>query len=150
MPVAERAAQGPEQAARGRRAVSVVVDTSAILCCVADGRCPAEAIEDALLSGVELLVPRGVVEELSRLAQSRGKRGALARAALSIVKRYAGESRLRIVEHREGDVDTVLLELTAATGGYLATADTELMDRARALGLPVLAYREAKRRFEPV
>jgi rRNA-processing protein FCF1 len=137
-----------ELRSRKQRATAVVVDTSAVLCCLADGRDLVEALEDAVEGEVELVVPEVVVKELEKLAQGRGARGALARVALELIRRAEGRT-VRIAHHAEGDADTAVLKVALEEGAYVATADTQLAARSRALGLPLLLYRSAKKRFEP-
>ncbi len=133
---------------RDRRAIAVVVDTSAILCSLADGRGLVEALEEAVREGVELVIPGAVVKELEKLARGRGRRGALARIALELLRQAEGKT-LRIVHRAEGDTDSTILKVALEGKAYVATADTRLAAKARALGLPLLLYRSAKRRFEP-
>ena len=128
--------------------VSVVVDTSAILCCVADGKDLIEAIEEAICNRVEIVIPESVANELEVLAKERGRRGELARAALNLLRRYVDEMRVKLVRGGEGDADTIILELSSATRSYVATADACMAARARILGAPTLMYRKAKKRFE--
>jgi len=128
--------------------VSVVVDTSAILCCVADGKDVIEAIEEAICNEVEVLIPENVADELKTLAKRRGRRGELARAAINLLKRYIDEGRVKLVRGGEGDTDTIILELSSETRSYVATADARMAARARVLGAPTLIYRKAKKRFE--
>lgn len=131
-----------------KRAVSVVVDTSAILCCVADSRDVIEALEEAVCSEVEILVPESVMKELERLSKRWGRKGKLARTALGVLTRHIDEGPLKLVKGREGGTDTVVLELSLASNSYVATADTRMAVKARALGVPTLMYRRAKKRFE--
>jgi len=133
---------------RSRGTVAVVVDTSAILCCLAGGRDIIEALKEAVCGEVKLVVPEAVMEELEELAQGKSGRGALARVALELLKRAEGEA-VRIAHHAEGGTDSILLEVALGEGAHVATADARLAARARALGLPLLVYRSAKRRFEP-
>ena len=132
----------------GLESARVVVDTSAILCCVADGKDVIEAIEEAICNRVEIVIPENVAYELEALAKGRGRRGELARASLNLLTRYISEKRVKLVRGGKGDADTIILELSSATRSYVATADARMAAKVRVLGTPTLMYRKAKKRFE--
>ncbi|HAK95440.1 MAG TPA: PIN/TRAM domain-containing protein [Planctomycetes bacterium] len=116
-----------------------LLDTSALI----DGR-----IEQLVAAGIvncRLLVPRAVLEELHALSDSsdklkreRGRRG------LELLERLRRERQAEIVpsEHRPGEVDAVLLGLTADLGGWIVTTDATLAARGRVQGVQVVNLNE--------
>ncbi|HDD33568.1 MAG: hypothetical protein DRK00_10100 [Thermoprotei archaeon] len=134
-----------------KRAVRrVVVDTSLLMCSVEIGRNVAELIAERIEGALEIIVPSVVLEELDRLAESRGRRGILARIARLQVEKlmWEGQCKMLEVEPLKHDADAAIIELAAELDAYLASADEELRRRARRLGVRVLAYRRASRSLE--
>lgn len=136
-------------AQKPRRSAQVVLDTSAIIACVTERVDLVEALVNSLEGEVELLVPSAVVRELTELARGRGRRGVAAGLALTRLRELLEASKLELMETAFGDVDEAVLELSSSLGAWLATADKRLRERARAVGVPVLAFSKSKRRFEP-
>jgi uncharacterized protein YacL len=124
----------PRAAGMGRAEVNVV-DTSAFI----DGRI-LDLVQTGFLGGV-LLVPRGVLGELQRIADSsdanrrgRGRRG------LDILAQLQHDPHVEVIlveEEAMGEVDAGLVRLARDRGGAVVTADTNLVKVAQALQVPV-------------
>ncbi len=124
----------PRAAGLGRAEVNVV-DTSAFI----DGRV-LDLVQTGFLGGV-LLVPRGVLGELQRIADSsdanrrgRGRRG------LDILAQLQQDPTVEVAlveEEAMGDVDAGLVRLARDRGGAVVTADANLAKVAHALSVPV-------------
>lgn len=125
----------------------VVADTSAILACLADKVDFFDALRGAHEGRIELLVPAVVVEELKVLAKRRGRRGGLAKLALSLLTKEHGGVTVRIIPGAAEKTDDALLRLASELDAFLLTADVELRKAAEARGLKTLAYIRSKRRF---
>jgi len=124
----------PRAAGSGRAEVNVI-DTSAFI----DGRV-LDLVRTGFLSGV-LLVPRGVLGELQRIADSsdanrrgRGRRGL---DVLAEIQRDPTVEVLLVEEEAMGDVDAGLVRLARDRGGAVVTADANLVKVAQALSVPV-------------
>jgi uncharacterized protein YacL len=118
-----------------------VIDSSAII----DGRM-AEIVKSGFLEG-ELLVPRFVVEELQRLADSAdAEKRARGRRGLDYVRRLQHESqRVRIVDIDYADlaeVDAKLLRLGTELDADVVTTDYTLNKVAEIQGVRVLNVNE--------
>jgi len=110
----------PRAAGVGRAEVNVI-DTSALI----DGRL-LELVETGFLGGV-LLIPRGVLGELQRIAdssdpqrRSRGRRGL---ENLARLQRDPTVEVALVEEEAMGDVDAGLVRLARDRGGAVVTAD---------------------------
>jgi uncharacterized protein YacL len=124
----------PRAAGMGRAEVNVV-DTSAFI----DGRI-LDLVQTGFLGGV-LLVPRGVLGELQRIADSsdanrrgRGRRG------LDILAQLQRDPTVEVIlveEEAMGEVDAGLVRLARDRGGAVVTADSNLVKVAQALQVPV-------------
>ncbi len=124
----------PRAAGLGRAEVNVV-DTSAFI----DGRI-LDLVHTGFLGGV-LLVPRGVLGELQRIADSsdanrrgRGRRG------LDILAQLQRDPHVEVIlveEEAMGEVDAGLVRLARDRGGAVVTADSNLVKVAQALQVPV-------------
>jgi len=124
----------PRAAGMGRAEVNVV-DTSAFI----DGRI-LDLVKTGFLGGV-LLVPRGVLGELQRIADSsdanrrgRGRRGL---DILAQLQRDPTVEVMLVEEEAMGDVDAGLVRLARDRGGAVVTADSNLVKVAHALSVPV-------------
>jgi uncharacterized protein YacL len=124
----------PRAAGMGRAEVNVV-DTSAFI----DGRI-LDLVQTGFLGGV-LLVPRGVLGELQRIADSSdGNRRARGRRGLDILAQIQRDPTVEVVlvdEEAMGDVDAGLVRLARDRGGAVVTADSNLVKVAQALSVPV-------------
>jgi uncharacterized protein YacL len=128
--------RGAFEASAGLTPVKIV-DSSAII----DGRI-VDVVKTGFLEG-EILVPRFVVEELQRLADSadaekrvRGRRG------LDFVRRlqsHSGQVRIEDTDYAEIDaVDAKLVRLGGDLGGMILTTDYTLNKVAEIQGVKVL------------
>ncbi len=124
----------PRAAGIGRAEVNVV-DTSAFI----DGRI-LDLVRTGFLGGV-LLVPRGVLGELQRIADSSdGNRRARGRRGLDILAQLQRDPTVEVIlveEEAMGDVDAGLVRLARDRGGAVVTADSNLVKVAQALSVPV-------------
>jgi uncharacterized protein YacL len=124
----------PRAAGLGRAEVNVV-DTSAFI----DGRI-LDLVQTGFLGGV-LLVPRGVLGELQRIADSSdGNRRARGRRGLDILAQLQRDPTVEVIlveEEAMGDVDAGLVRLARDRGGAVVTADSNLVKVAQALSVPV-------------
>ncbi|MEM3399932.1 MAG: hypothetical protein QXP42_03800 [Candidatus Micrarchaeia archaeon] len=87
---------------------------------------------DRLVGGkYTLVVSRGVLREIENLGKGKGKSGAAARLATSLINRKC------IVEEHDGDVDAWLCGVT----GIVCTNDKELCKKLRANGKRIIVVR---------
>ena len=140
---------------RDRRRRYVVMDTSILMALVEERvelvPLPVDHTEEVLIP----LITWAVINELKKIG-SKGshRKRALARAVLEVLKRLASINRpqaaIVYLRSRYRGVDEYLLEVANRLNAVLATADVDLKDKARRLGLEVFVLRRAKRRLEPV
>lgn len=136
----------PRAAGIGPAEVSVI-DTSALI----DGRI-LDLVSTGFLSGT-LLLPRGVLDELQRVAdssdpvrRSRGRRG----LDILIELRRQPTVEVHLVEPGGGgDVDASLVRLARERGGAVVTADANLAKLAEALSVPVRSINALAASFRP-
>ncbi len=127
----------------GCNSVIVVLDTSIIID-IARGIIPVSSIGDVIAGAFKMIVPRGVLEELSRIAESRGLKSKIARRALKLVE----EVGVIIVEEFPGEADDAItalaLSLKSLCRVIVATNDRILRRRLREAGIPTMYYRRAR------
>ncbi|MEM0349474.1 MAG: hypothetical protein QXE96_06805 [Candidatus Caldarchaeum sp.] len=111
--------------------MKVLVDTSFLLFCAEKGVDYLSILENRLGDKLEPVAPVSVIAELKRLADKRGRKSMLAKAALEMLK------NMEQLPGKSGVVDEVLIELARETGYPVLTVDTRLMRR---LGLRNLEY----------
>jgi uncharacterized protein YacL len=140
---------GDEPPAGGRGEPRVVVDTSAII----DGRI-ADIAEAGFLQGT-LVVPRVVLEELQRIADSPDTmRRARGRRGLEIVSRLQKEDRIPVEiaddTHAEiPEVDAKLVAMARARSGIILTNDFNLNRVAEIQGLRVMNVNSLANAMKP-
>jgi len=140
---------GAEPPAAGRGEPHVVVDTSAII----DGRI-ADIAEAGFLQGT-LVVPRVVLEELQRIADSPDTmRRARGRRGLEIVARLQKEDRIPVEiadeTHPEiPEVDAKLVAMARARTGIILTNDFNLNRVAEIQGLRVMNVNSLANAMKP-
>jgi len=140
---------GDEAPAGGRGEPRVVVDTSAII----DGRI-ADIAEAGFLQGT-LIVPRVVLEELQRIADSPDTmRRARGRRGLEIVSRLQKEDRIPVEiaddTHAEiPEVDAKLVAMARARSGIILTNDFNLNRVAEIQGLRVMNVNSLANAMKP-
>jgi len=126
----------------------VIMDTSLILCCIEDSLDPNKILLDYLDAPLEILIPMTVVKEMEELSGNKGRRGRLARTGLQLIKRKLSIREVKILEEVvSSDVDEDVILLSQLYNAYLATADKELAEKARARKARVLVYRKAKKQL---
>lgn len=125
----------------------VVVDSSAMIACLEQGRDFFDALRDAFEGGLEVIVPSSVVDELRKLAAHSGRRGGAARLALQLLEKCSGEVIVRVIDVGAMSPDEALLELAAKLDAYLITLDRKLRKAAEARGIVTLTYIRSKRTF---
>ncbi len=102
-----------------------MVDTSSIVFALQHGKDPFAAAERRLHR--KSLVSRGIIRELSGMARNRGKRGAIARTALSLIR----VKKVKVNNNNE-TVDSWVYRIAATHKNYAAvTNDTDLFRRIR-------------------
>jgi uncharacterized protein YacL len=140
---------GEEPSAPARGEPHVVVDTSAII----DGRI-ADIAEAGFLQGT-LVVPRVVLEELQRIADSPDTmRRARGRRGLEIVARLQKEDRVpvEIADEMHPDipeVDAKLVAMARARSGVILTNDFNLNRVAEIQGLRVMNVNSLANALKP-
>ena len=140
---------GEEAPATGRGEPRVVVDTSAII----DGRI-ADIAEAGFLQGT-LVVPRVVLEELQRIADSPDTmRRARGRRGLEIVARLQKEDRVPVEiadeTHAEiAEVDGKLVAMARARSGIILTNDFNLNRVAEIQGLRIMNVNSLANAMKP-
>ncbi len=85
------------------------------------------------------ILPDSVISELEKIAKSRRKDAALARAALQLI-----EKRKFSVVHTRGSTDRAILDYAAANGCAVATNDKKLIKALKANGIKVIRIRQKK------
>ena len=115
----------------------IALDTNALMMPVELGVRSFDEIR-RLLGECEFVVPRSVVDELSKLAdRGTGTESTAARVGLDLAR-----DRCSIVEHEEPYADDALVGLARdGTVDYVATNDAPLRDRLLAAGVPVIGLR---------
>lgn len=128
----------------------VIVDTNIAI----DGRIP-ELLRAGFLDAT-LLVPRFVLDELQRIADSDDHlRRARGRRGLDTLKRLRQEfpERVEVVDAavpEERDVDGKLIRLAQERGGKILTNDYNLHRVAQVQGVPVLNLNELTNALRPI
>ncbi|MCL5430530.1 MAG: hypothetical protein M1504_03580 [Candidatus Marsarchaeota archaeon] len=111
----------------------VIIDTSSILFGF-KYRKDVFDIARYKLTGSKLMISRGVLRELNRLSQNKGKKGATARAALLTIKYKKIE-----IDNNNAVVDKWILSVARKLAGpVVITNDTELSMRLKALDVKCL------------
>ena len=131
---------------------TVALDTSALMAPVEVGVRLFDEL-DRLVGDAEVVVPRSVVDELSRLADGTGEAATAASVGLDLADRCrvldapagtpepAGGGREAPADPPE-TADEALVALAAAGAlDYVVTADAALRDRLLATGVPVVGIR---------
>lgn len=126
-----------------------ILDTSVII----DGRI-ADISKTRFLEG-PLLVPRAVLAELQRIADSSdGVRRARGRRGLDVLNRLQKESAaVQVVDGPnvgEGDVDAALVSYAKSVGGCIVTNDFNLNKVAELQGVVVLNINELAQALRPI
>ena len=115
----------------------VIIDTSSIVFGFAYRKDVFE-IAKTHFHGAKLLISAGVLNELSKISENRGKKGASARAAIAAIK-YKNV----LVDNNTQHVDNwVLGKSLGSPNTVVITNDTALIKRLRAKG--VLSYKLTK------
>jgi uncharacterized protein YacL len=141
--------RGEEPEGPGRGEASIVVDTSAII----DGR--IVDIAEAGFLQATLVVPRVVLEELQRIADSPdATRRARGRRGLEIVARLQKEDRVPVEIIDEPlpeipEVDAKLVAMARARGGVILTNDFNLNRVAEISGLRVMNVNSLANAMKP-
>jgi len=119
--------------------MKVLVDTSFLMLCAEKGRDFITLAEETLGEKLECHVLEDVLNEIKMLASRKGKRAAMAAAALKIAeKMQVLKSEIEGVRK----TDEKLLAESSRNKFVLATVDNQLIKKARERGLPVLTVKE--------
>ncbi len=145
----DRLGEGRDRPAPARQVVPKVLDTSVII----DGRI-ADVCKTGFLEG-PLLVPRSVLAELQRIADSAdAMRRARGRRGLDILNRLQKESdAVEVIDDPpgiQGDVDSRLVSTARALGGWILTNDFNLNKVAELQGVRVLNVNELAQAMRPI
>lgn len=122
--------------------VVVVLDTSVILD-IARGLIPISSIGDVVNSFYKLVIPSSVIDELTRIAESRGLKSRIARRALELLA-HSNVSMLSGGGNVDEDIVSIALTLKSTCRVIVATNDRILRKRLRELGVPTMYYRRAR------
>jgi hypothetical protein len=117
----------------------MILDSSALLMFF---ECSVDWEKEAarLLNVYQIVVPTAVVKELELLSkQGIGGRKRKAKAALKFVTRY------ETIDTNAKNADDAVIETARKTRGVVFTNDTELRNRLRDEGIPVLLLRGRKK-----
>ena len=145
----QRLREGERQAAARGGQVPKVMDTSVII----DGRI-VDVCKTGFLEG-PLLVPRSVLNELQRIADSSdAMRRARGRRGLDILNRLQKEyDAVQVIDDpagTQGDVDERLVATARAVGGWILTNDFNLNKVAELQGVRVLNVNELAQALRPI
>ena len=119
--------------------MKVLVDTSFLMLCAEKGRDFITLAEETLGEKLECYVLEDVLNEIKMLASRKGKRAAMAAAALKIAE------KMQVLKSDIKDVrktDEKLLAESSRNKFVLATVDNQLIKKAKERGLPVLTVKE--------
>ncbi|SDX65183.1 PIN domain-containing protein [Halobellus clavatus] len=115
---------------------TVILDTNALMMPVELDVRVFEELDRLVGSDADLAVPRSVVAELEKLAESgNGEEAVAASVGRDLV------SRCRVVETGQSYADDAVVELAAAEGDYALTNDRPLRDRLLEHGVRVIGLR---------
>ncbi|MFB6251705.1 MAG: PIN domain-containing protein [Halobellus sp.] len=115
---------------------TVILDTNALMMPVELDVRVFEELDRLVGSDADLAVPRSVVAELEKLAESgNGEEATAASVGRDLV------SRCRVVETGESYADDAVVELATADGDYALTNDRPLRDRLLERGVRVIGLR---------
>ncbi|MGC8647395.1 MAG: hypothetical protein ACP5SA_01075 [Candidatus Micrarchaeia archaeon] len=107
----------------------MVVDTSSILFGI-------ESKKDALEIAGEIgrvVLPKGVIIELEKIAKGHGSKGACAKTALEIIRQ---KRQIKIIASR-GNADSWILKNAPRLGAFVVTNDTALARKLEMEGIRV-------------
>ena len=117
----------------------LIIDSSLLMAIAEKRGLSLDRLFEDTLYKFELATTSSVLNELKKMASSKGGKALKARAALSIAE------KLRIVDSVTEDVDTDVIEVAAKLRGIVATCDLELRRKAMRRGVPTLFLRSRKR-----
>ncbi len=127
----------------GCDSIIIILDTSIALD-IARGIIPLSSLGEVVIATYKLVTPRGVLEELSRIAGGKGLRARVARRALSILE----EVGVVVLDELPSNVDDAIMALALSLKGkcrvIVATNDKALRRRLRDVGVPTMYYRKAR------
>jgi len=119
--------------------VTVYLDTSFLMLSAKFHLDVLSEAENLIQRRVQFIVPSAVLEELRGLAHDQGAPGRDARVALKLAK----ESRVRCLPSEAAlDADTILIETAKLPYTIVATADSAIRKKLRAIDKPVIFLRE--------
>lgn len=117
--------------------MKLLIDTSLLMFIVEQGKDLLRVAEDTLREVVEPYVLEDVIHELEKIAEGRGRKSNLARAALKLAEKM---EKIRYVG--EMPVDLKMLEASRKYGMVLATIDQSLIEEARKMKVSILIFHE--------
>jgi len=116
--------------------MKILLDASFLMLMAETGENLLEKAEETLGEKIEAYVLEDTLMELKTIAGKGGRRAMSAKAALKIAERMR-----HISLPGSGSVDERLLEAASKFQLILATIDSQLIENARRLGIPVLRVR---------
>ncbi|MGB9023603.1 MAG: PIN domain-containing protein [Candidatus Bathyarchaeia archaeon] len=120
-------------------AATVYLDTSFLMLSAKFHLDVLSEAESLLQRRIQFVVPSAVLEELRGLAHDRGAPGRDARVALKLVE---GVKVRRLPSEGSSDADTILIEAAKLPNTIVATADSTIRKKLRAVDKPVIFLRE--------
>lgn len=111
----------------------IILDTSSILFAISQRKDVFEALLEEY-PGCEIILSKGIVMELQKLASTKKRNARDARTALLMLKHKNFTTR-----KSEAHVDKWILEEAMETGAAVCTNDTKLREKLRAVGVNVVS-----------
>ena len=116
--------------------MKVLFDASFLMLSAELGKDLISLAEDAIGERIEPYILSDSLKELKSLSRRGRKRASLARVALKLAERM---TPIKLDLEEDLEVDEKLLKVSRVGGFILATTDSELVRRAREIGVPILS-----------
>jgi len=116
--------------------MKVLFDASFLMLSAELGKDLISLAEDAIGERIEPYILSDSLEELKSLSRRGRKRASLARVALKLAEKM---TPIKLDLEEDLEVDEKLLKVSRMGGFILATTDSELVRRAREIGVPTLS-----------
>lgn len=113
----------------------VLLDTSMLMIMASKRVDVFQQIEDLLKGRIEFIVPKAVLEELSKISKGKSQKAQHARLATSLTEKCRPwQNQVKAKE----SVDNYLVRVADEIGGIIATGDTGILRKARNANIPVI------------
>ena len=116
--------------------MKVLFDASFLMLSAELGKDLISLAEDAIGERIEPYILSDSLEELKSLTRRGRKRASLAKVALKLAEKM---TPIKLDLEEDLEVDEKLLKVSRVGGFILATTDSELVRRAREIGVPILS-----------